>query len=68
MGVLKAKTPAGGQLEIAAGASIADVLRALDVPGESVQIFTVNGALERDRDRVLADGDDLSLIPPAGGG
>ena len=68
MGVLQAKTPANGQLELAAGASIEDVLRAVDVPVESVQIFTVNGSLERDRGRVLSDGDDLSVLPPAGGG
>ncbi len=68
MGVLKAKTPAGGQLELADGASIEDVLRMLDVPVASVQVFTVNGSLERDHKRVLSDGDDLSVLPPAGGG
>jgi len=68
MGVLKAKTPNNGQLEIADGATIEDVLRAVDVPVESVQVFTVNGSLERDRGRVLSDGDDLSVLPPAGGG
>ena len=68
MGVLKPKTPAGDQLELAEGASIEDLLRALDVPVESVQVFTVNGALERDRSRVLIGGDNLSVLPPAGGG
>ena len=68
MGVLKAKTPTGGQLEVDDGASIEDVLLALDVAVESVQIFTVNGSLERDRSYVLSDGDDLSVLPPAGGG
>ncbi|MDP7302508.1 MAG: MoaD/ThiS family protein [Pirellulaceae bacterium] len=68
MGVLKAKTPENGQLEIEDGATIEDVLRALDVPVGSVQVFTVNGSLERDRSRVLSDGDDLSVLPPVGGG
>jgi sulfur carrier protein ThiS len=68
MGVLKAKTPAGEQLELDDGASIEDVLRVLDVPVESVQVFTVNGSLERDRSRHLSDGDALSILPPAGGG
>ncbi len=68
MGVLKPKTPPGDQLELEEGASIEDVLRRLDVPAESVQIFTVNGSLERDRGRVLIDGDALSVLPPAGGG
>jgi len=68
MGVLKAKSPEDGQLELADGASIEDVLKILDVPVESVQIFTVNGSLERDRTRRLSDDDDLSVLPPAGGG
>ena len=68
MGVLKAKTPQHGQLEIEDKATIEDVLRALDVPVESVQVFTVNGSLERDRSRVLSDGDEVSVLPPAGGG
>ena len=68
MGVLKGKTPVDDQLELDDGASIEDVLRALDVPVDSVQVFTVNGALERDRGRKLADGDALSVLPPAGGG
>lgn len=68
MGVLKAKTPSDGQLELEDGATIEDVLQMLDVPVESVQVFTVNGSLERDRARVLVAGDDLSVLPPAGGG
>ncbi|MDP6721141.1 MAG: MoaD/ThiS family protein [Pirellulaceae bacterium] len=68
MGVLKAKTPEDGQLEMEDGATIEDVLRALDVPVESVQVFTVNGSFERNRSRVLSDGDDLSVLPPVGGG
>ena len=68
MGVLKAKTPEDGQLDLEDGATIEDVLHALDVPVESVQIFTVNGSLERDRGRVLSDGDELSVLPPAVGG
>jgi sulfur carrier protein ThiS len=68
MGVLKAKTPEDGQLELEDGGTIEDVLRALDVPVDSVQVFTVNGSLVRDRGRVLSDGDDLSVLPPAVGG
>jgi sulfur carrier protein ThiS len=68
MGVLKAKTPEDRQLELEDGGTIEDVLRALDVPVDSVQVFTVNGSLVRDRGRVLSDGDDLSVLPPAVGG
>ncbi len=68
MGVIKDRTPEGGALEIADGATITDVLAALDIAADSVQTFTVNGRLERDRSRTLADGDELSILPPVGGG
>jgi molybdopterin converting factor small subunit len=68
MGMLKARTPAGGVLEVADGASIDDVLRALEIASKAIQIFTVNGRFERDRGRVLAANDELSVIPPVGGG
>jgi len=68
MGVLKGKTPAGGALEVADGATIDDVLRALGVATTTIQIFTVNGRFERDRGRALAPNDELTVIPPVGGG
>jgi molybdopterin converting factor small subunit len=68
MGTLKAKTPADGALEVADAATVADVLRALDVPPHARQALTVNGRIERDRDRALAPGDELVVIPPVGGG
>ncbi len=68
MGVLKSKTPEGEQLELSNGATINDVLAALDIQPDSVQTFTVNGKLERNKDRELADGDELSILPPVGGG
>ncbi len=68
MGMLKSRTPAGGTLEVADGATIEDVLIALGVAPNVVQVFTVNGQFERDRGRVLADGDELTVIPPVGGG
>ena len=68
MGVLKDKTPASGQLDLPEQATIDDALTALDIPGESVQVFTVNGQLERDRHRTLADNDELAIIPPVSGG
>ena len=68
MGMLKARTPPGGAIEVADGATIDDVLRALDIAPQTVRVFTVNGEFERDRGRVLAPNDELSAIPPVGGG
>ncbi len=68
MGMLKEKTPRGGALALADGATIQDVLRELDIPTESVQIFTLNGSLVKDQKRGLDDGDELTILPPVGGG
>jgi len=68
MGMLKEKMPEGGKLEVVDGATISDVLSVLDVPAESVQVFTVNGQLERDKSRELSADDELSVLPPVGGG
>lgn len=68
MGMLKAKMPATGALEVADGATIDDVLRALEIAPQTIRVFTVNGEFERDRSRVLAPNDELSAIPPVGGG
>lgn len=68
MGMLKEKTPAGGDLELADNGSIADALAALDIPDGSVKVFTVNGDVIRDPAHVLAEGDDLVVLPPVGGG
>ncbi len=68
MGMLKARTPPGGAIEMADGATIDDVLRTLDIAPQTVRVFTVNGEFERDRSRVLAPDDELSAIPPVGGG
>ena len=68
MGFLKAKTPADGELQLPEGGTIEDVLRALEIAVESVQVFTVNGNFVRDRNHTLADGDELTVLPPVGGG
>jgi len=68
MGMLKDKVPAGNTLELSDGASIRDALVALDIPVDSVQVFQVNGGLERDKSRVLVDNDELTVLPPVGGG
>ena len=68
MGVLKDKTPPGEKIDLPAGATIADALGVLTIPTESVQVLTINGSLERDQSRALEDEDELSVIPPVGGG
>lgn len=67
-GFLKEKTPNGGTLELPAAATIDDVLARLGIQAASVQSSLVNGKFERNRGRVLQDGDELSLLPPVGGG
>ena len=68
MGMLKPRTPAGGVLEVTDGATIDDVLRALEIAPRAIQVITVNGQFERNRSRVLAADDELAVIPPVGGG
>ena len=68
MGMLKDKSPPNGQLELADGSTIADALATLDIAPEKVQVITVNGSVERDRSRDLSEGDELSMLPPVGGG
>lgn len=68
MGVLKDKTPPNGELNVNDAGTIRDVLLALDIPPETVQVFTVNGNLERDQSRSLVENDDLAVLPPVGGG
>lgn len=68
MGMLKTRMPPGGAFEVADGATIDDVLRALEIAPQTVRVFTVNGQFERDRTRVLAANDELAVIPPVGGG
>lgn len=68
MGVLKDKTPPDERLELEDSATIASALEALEIPAGTVHVFLVNNQLERDRQRILAAGDELTILPPAGGG
>jgi molybdopterin synthase sulfur carrier subunit len=49
------------------GATVADLVRQLGVPEKEVKLIFVNG-LMRELDHVLADGDELGIFPPVGGG
>ena len=68
MGFLKDKTPPDSTLTLADSTTVEEVLDALDIPSELVQVITINGSFERDRSRQLAEGDEFSVIPPVGGG
>lgn len=68
MGMLKDQMPADGELDIDDGGNIRAALVALDIPADSVQVFQVNGQLERNKDRQLSAGDELTVLPPVGGG
>ena len=68
MGMLKDRAPADGQLELDDGGTITDALQHLEIPVDSVQVFTVNVNLELDKCRELSDDDELTVLPPVGGG
>jgi molybdopterin synthase sulfur carrier subunit len=54
-------------VELPEGATVGDLLHELGLPDDEVKIVFVN-ALFRDRTHVLADGDELGIFPPVGGG
>ncbi len=68
MGVLKSRTPENGIVELPGPCSIDDALRALDIAPGQYQVVMVNGKAQPDRDRLLAAGDELTVVPPVGGG
>jgi molybdopterin synthase sulfur carrier subunit len=49
------------------GATIADLVSELGLPEEEVKLIFVN-AHHRELDHVLADGDEVGIFPPVGGG
>ena len=53
--------------EIAPGATVADVLKELNIPARQATLILVNGRHARP-DTELKNGDTLSLFPPIGGG
>ena len=68
MGMLKDRTPADGKLELPEGSTILNVLQQLHIDPDSVQAFSVNGAIQRDQKAKLQDNDELIVLPPVGGG
>ena len=68
MGALKAKSPQGGAVDVPEGATIDDVLAALDIEPQAVQIVMVGGKPQPDRRTTISAGDELTIVPPVGGG
>jgi sulfur carrier protein ThiS len=68
MGMLKSLLPAGDRLDLVEGATIGEALTTLGIAGDRVAACSVNGKLVRARDYPLADGDELTVLPPVGGG
>jgi len=54
-------------VELPDGATLADLIDHLSLPPEEVKLLFVNGLI-RTPEHVLADGDELGIFPPVGGG
>ncbi len=57
----------GGMHEVQEGTCVDDLVRALNIPRETVKLIFINGR-KAEGDQILADGDRLGLFPPVGGG
>jgi molybdopterin converting factor small subunit len=73
MAALRGKLPPGAKggtatLEVDPGTTVAAALDRLGVPSAHVHLVMVNGEMETDRQRPLADGDELVVFPPVAGG
>lgn len=61
--------PAGkGTIELPDAATLADLIRHLDIPPDLAQMVLVNGEQTREFGRALTDGDQISIFPPVAGG
>jgi sulfur-carrier protein len=54
-------------VELPAGATVGRLIQQLELPEKEVKLIFVNGIV-RDPDHALADGDELGIFPPVGGG
>ena len=55
------------EVEIGKGTTVGDLLLRLQLPYEVVKVAFVNGRSRR-VEHLLADGDEVGLFPPVGGG
>ncbi len=69
MGTLKDRMPPDGVIQLPDDDStIGNALAALEITADTVQVFSVNGSIQRDLARQLREGDELTVLPPVGGG
>ena len=68
MGGLKVKAPANNVVDLPEAATIDDLLQALDIDPAALQTVMVNSKPEKDRSRMIAPGDEFTLLPPVAGG
>lgn len=57
----------GMDVELPDGATVEQLVRHLGLPADHVRVAFVNG-IARDDAHPLADGDEVGLFPPVGGG
>ena len=55
------------EVELPHGATVGDVVEHLCLPANQVKVIFVNGIV-RGNDHSLADGDEVGIFPPVGGG
>lgn len=73
MAALRNKLPPGSQggvavIDVEPGATVAMALEKLGIASGRVHLVLVNGSMEPERNRALADGDELTVFPPVAGG
>lgn len=73
MAALRSKLPAdakGGvaEIELPDQATVAALLERLGIDGGHIHLVMVNGEQEPNRQRLLADGDEVVVFPPVAGG
>jgi molybdopterin converting factor small subunit len=70
---LRKKLPAGSprgkcSLDLPEGTTFAQLLERMQIPAKSAQMVLFNGEQDKSLDRVLRDGDVVSVFPPLAGG
>ncbi len=55
------------EVRLLEGATVGDLVRHLRLPADQVKVVFVNGVV-RDEAHPLADGDEVGIFPPVGGG